>query len=70
MSETRAAMCRIQCAAITRGCTASLTFDAPPGVDAYRLVREVPEDRRVGDLLTLNGWRLDHGRWVCGNHPA
>ncbi len=50
---------RVQCAVITRGCFNSLTWkdniSDPQHVDEF--------------LLMLNGWRKDHGRWICGNHP-
>lgn len=58
----------IVCAAMTSGCESSALFKAPRGIDIYELDREVPEDRRVDDLLRGAGWRLDHGQWVCGKH--
>jgi hypothetical protein len=50
---------RVQCAAITRGCLNSLAWEDNLGDAQYVNER----------LLTLNGWRKDHGRWICGNHP-
>ena len=50
---------RAQCAAISRGCFNFLIWEDdnsdPQHADEF--------------LLTLNGWRKDHGRWICGNHP-
>lgn len=46
---------RIQCAAITNGCMSVLLWEDHL---AYPNVRQ----------LELNGWWLDHGRWVCANH--
>lgn len=59
---------RVQCAAITRGCQSALVLDAPRNVDVGNLDPQVPEDARVASLLHANGWRVDHGRWVCGLH--
>lgn len=47
----------VQCACITTGCMSALVFENH-STDAL--------DHR---LLRLNGWRLDHGRWICGQHP-
>ena len=68
MTETTV-LYRVQCAVITHGCPARLVLDGPVNIDLEHLDREVPEDRRVDDLLALNGWRLDYGRWVCPAHP-
>lgn len=49
---------RHQCACIGNGCMSALVLESPqPGWDEH-------SER----ALTLNGWRLDHGRWICGNH--
>ncbi len=60
---------RLQCAAITRDCMSAYAIDGPRNIDLAELDRQVPEDRRIDDLLRASGWRMDHGRWVCGNHP-
>lgn len=49
---------RIQCAASSRGCMSSLVIES----------RTKDLDEKGRRLLNLNGWWLDHGRWVCGNH--
>lgn len=51
---------RVQCAAITRGCLNSLMWESRS--------REI--DEAGHHLLALNGWHLDHDRWVCGNHES
>ncbi len=51
---------RVQCAIITRGCTSALVWSDTYSGD------EISEYGK--DLLRLNGWRLDHERWICGNH--
>lgn len=62
---------RFQCAAITRGCMAFLVMPCSPQADLEHLDPEAPEDRHILDLLAMNGWRLDHGRWVCpADHVA
>jgi hypothetical protein len=62
---------RVQCAAITSGCPNWLAWEGEPNVDIYQLDKLVWPDRRAARLLDLNGWRLDHGRWICGHHaPA
>jgi hypothetical protein len=48
---------RVQCAAITRGCTSALTWED----------HSTDVDER---FLRRNGWRLDHGQWICGDHDA
>ena len=50
---------RVQCAAITNGCRSTLSWTD------HVSTADVDED-----LLRVNGWRLDHGLWVCGLHPA
>lgn len=46
---------RVQCAAITKGCLSALVWEgAGDGINRH--------------TLELNGWRLDHGKWVCGHH--
>lgn len=59
---------RLACAAITNGCPSFLIFETARNVDIDHLDREIPEDRRVDDLLRMNGWRISYGRWVCGLH--
>lgn len=65
----KAVIYRLQCAAMAHGCLSALAIDGPPNIDVYDLDRLVREDRRLGDLLRASGWWLDHGQWVCGNHP-
>lgn len=55
---------RLQCAAITRGCMNFLIFEVPPGFD----LNDLNAEYGPGRILGLNGWHLDHGRWVCGAH--
>jgi len=57
------AVYRLQCAAITNGCPNAINWPAPAslGMEAAIL--------RAADLLAVNGWHTDHGRWVCGDHP-
>jgi hypothetical protein len=55
---------RLQCAAITNGCMNSLTFPLGKNADVETAIQRDP----VASMLALNGWHLDHGRWVCGNH--
>ena len=59
---------RLQCAAMTSGCTSVLVFEADnAGID--HLGRPAGQgDRHVDGLLRAVGWRLDHGRWICGAH--
>lgn len=57
------------CAAMPRGCASALAIDGPPGIEILELDLQVPEDKRVHGLITAAGWRLDHGKWVCANHP-
>lgn len=58
-------LARVQCAAITRGCPASIVFPVRDGVtDAETAVSE------ARGLLEINGWHQDHGEWVCGAHPV
>lgn len=59
----------LPCAAMPRGCASALAIDGPPGIEMLELDLEVPEDKRVHGLITAAGWRLDHGKWVCPNHP-
>ena len=59
---------RLQCAAIANGCMNWLAWEGEPNVDVYRLDELVWPDRRAAQLLRLNGWRLDYGRWICGHH--
>lgn len=47
---------RLQCAAMARGCLSALAIDGPPNIDVYELDRQVPEDRRLGDLIRASGW--------------
>ncbi len=61
---------RLQCAAITRGCMNWLAWEGEPNVDVYHLDELVWPDRRTARFLRLNGWRLDHGRYVCGHHDG
>lgn len=49
---------RVQCAVITRGCTSALVWTDRS--------EEITDHGR--ELLALNGWRLDHGQWICGGH--
>jgi hypothetical protein len=50
---------RQQCAAITNGCTAAIVWE------------ELGRDSLHRDsVLKANGWRLDHGRWICGGHEV
>jgi hypothetical protein len=51
---------RMQCAAVVNGCLSVLVWED----------RNASENLRAEDLrrLELNGWRLDHGKWVCGAH--
>ena len=63
----------VTCAAITNGCAAWLVFDVPDdarNVDIGHLDPEVPEDAYVARTLAMNGWREDHGCWVCADHPV
>jgi hypothetical protein len=66
MSDT--VIYRIQCACITRGCASAIAIDGPRNIDLDDLDWQVPEDRRVGELLRASNWWRDHDRWVCGNH--
>ena len=59
---------RLQCAAITNGCMNWLAWEGEPNVDIDHLDELVWPDRRTASLLRLNGWRPDHGRWICGHH--
>jgi hypothetical protein len=59
---------RMQCAAITNGCMAFLVIPVPHGFDPSWIDGYLPQKPRVADLLHMNGWHLDHGRWVCGAH--
>lgn len=59
----------LPCAAMPRGCASALAIDGPPGIELLALDLEVSEDKRVHGLITAAGWRLDHGKWVCPNHP-
>lgn len=59
----------LPCAAMPRGCASALAIDGPPGIDMLELDPQAPEDKRVHGLITAAGWRLDHGKWVCANHP-
>lgn len=59
---------RLLCACIGNGCTSSIVFVGPRGVDFVDLDLEVPEDRWVARELAASGWWQDHGRWVCGSH--
>lgn len=61
---------RLQCAAITNGCTSALVFEGEPSIALDHLDPLVWSDRRAARLLALNGWHVDHGRWICGAHPA
>jgi hypothetical protein len=58
----------LNCAAMTNGCRSALAIDGPPSIDLAELDSQVPEDRRVLNLIRTSGWWMDHGRWVCGNH--
>jgi hypothetical protein len=60
----------LHCACITRGCYSRLALDGPRNIDLLDLDIEVPEDRRMQNLLAANGWHLNYGKWICGNHPA
>jgi hypothetical protein len=58
--QARTTIHRIRCAAITNGCTSSLVWED-----------NLPSTQYVNEhLALLNGWRKDHGEWICGNHPA
>jgi hypothetical protein len=46
----------------------AIVLPVPRGFDASRLEGSSPADPPHADLLAMNGWHLDHGRWVCGNH--
>jgi hypothetical protein len=70
MAEPMTVIYRLQCAVITNGCRSAIAIDGPRNIDVYDLDRQVPEDRRVADLLAASGWWLDHGQWVCGNHDT
>lgn len=69
-AEQDIALYRLQCAAITNGCTSFLAFEGERNIDVDHLDPLVWADRRAARLLALNGWHVDHGRWVCGAHPA
>src|ERR1017187_9780853 len=60
---------RLQCAAAaTKGCAALLVFDAPADVDIYDLDPASAADRRVADLLRLNGRHVSDGMHTCADH--
>lgn len=61
---------RLQCAAITNGCTSAIAFEGERNIDVDHLDPLVWADRRAARLLALNGWRIDHGRWICGQHET
>ena len=67
--STQTVIYLLPCAAMPRGCASALAIDGPPGIELLALDLEVPEDKRVHGLITAAGWRLDHGKWVCPNHP-
>lgn len=58
----------LPCAAMPRGCTSVITHNGPHGIDWLNLDPEVPEDAAALKLINDSGWRLDHGKWICGNH--
>ena len=49
---------RQQCAAITNGCMSAIVWEG----------RNSEEERYR--FLTLKGWSLDHGKWVCPMHTV
>jgi hypothetical protein len=52
---------RLQCAAAAAtGCTSDLVWE--DHLDTADYVNE--------RLAELNGWRKDHGQWICRNHPG
>lgn len=52
----------VQCAALAScGCESTFTWESP----STEPIDAIGERR-----LALNGWRLDHGQWVCGSHGA
>ena len=57
-AQPREIVHRVQCAAITRGCLGAFTWE-----DSDQEVSD-----RARRLLAANGWRLDHGHWICGLH--
>jgi len=62
---------RLQCAAIASvNCRSFIAFEGERNIDVYHLDLLVWPDRRAAKLLALNGWRLDHGQWVCPSHGA
>jgi hypothetical protein len=50
----------VRCAAAANGCLSTLAWK-----DQLASAEHVNEG-----LLLANGWRKDHGRWICSNHPA
>lgn len=55
---------RQQCAAVGNGCPSTLVWEELKA--RYRPGDELSLFARR--LLELNGWRRDHGKWVCGLH--
>lgn len=56
------ALRRVQCAAITNGCLSALIWET----DTPSSRADAPMTQADLRHLELNGWRLDHGAWVCG----
>jgi hypothetical protein len=65
---TTQALARLQCAAIANGCTSFLAFPLAAAAGTRNLPAAVNRDHRALELLRVNGWHVDHGRWVCGLH--
>lgn len=57
----------LRCAAITNGCMSFLVIPLRPAFTASA-ARAINQDAQALELLRLNGWHVDHGRWVCGLH--
>jgi len=68
MVTTEQELARLQCAAITNGCMSFLAFPLSVSTGAFDLPTAVNRDHRALELLSLNGWHVDPGRWVCGLH--
>jgi hypothetical protein len=58
----------LRCAAITNGCTSFLAVPGRLASASASVAQAVNRDGRALELLRLNGWHVDHGRWVCGLH--
>ena len=58
----------LRCAALTNGCPSFLAVPLAAPVAGHGLAAALNRDGRALELLRMNGWHVDHGRWVCGQH--